>query len=77
VAVGLVSSHLIGDCCFSFVALFWLSAGCTSVVGSNVKSMRPATIRIVEEPSASVASWRSDAIGWFAGGMVGCFLDGC
>lgn len=77
VAVGLVSSQLIGDCCFLFVALFWLSACCTSVVGSNVKSMRPAIIHVVEESGASVASGRSGAVDGFAGGPVGCFLDGC
>ena len=59
------------------VSFLWVSAGCTSVIGTNVKSMRPAIIQIVEESSASVASGGSDAIGWFAGGTVGCFLDGC
>ena len=76
-AVGFASVHLVGYGGVFVVSFLWISAGCTSVIGTNVKSMRPAIIQIVEESSASVASGGSDAIGWFAGGTVGCFLDGC
>ena len=76
-AVGFASVHLVGCRGIVLVSFLGISAGCTSVIGTNVKSMRPAIIQIIEEPSASVASGGSDAIGWFAGGTVGCFLDGC
>jgi len=76
VTIGLVSSHLVGDCCFSLVAFFRVLAGRTSVAISNVKTMGPAIISVVIEPDASVALRRSDAR-WFASRLVGWLLDGC
>ena len=76
-AVGLASFHLIGYRGVVLVSFLGISAGCTGVIGTNVKSVGPAMIHIIEEPSASVASGGSDAIGWFAGGTVGWLLNWC
>ena len=75
VAIGLVSIHLIGHCCISFVSILGISAGCTGVVGTDVKAMGPTVVHVVEEPGAPVASRGSAAT--LAGGLVGWLLDGC
>ena len=77
VTVGLISSHLVGHCCFSLVAFFGVLACGTSVAISNVKTMGPTMVVVVAEPSASMAFGRSDASG-FGGtavqGVVGLAL---
>ena len=75
VTIGLVSSQLLGDCCFASVTFLWVLAGGTSVAISNVKTMGPTAVVVVVEPSALMAFGRSDASGF--GGTVGCLLDGC
>ena len=77
VAIGLVSSQLVGDCCFAFVSFLGVFAGGTGVAIANVVPMGPAVIVVFVESGGSVAPGRSDAVDWFAGGTVGCFLDGC
>ena len=76
-AVSLASFHLIGHRGVVLVSVLGVSAGCTGVIGTNVESVGPAMIHVVEESGASVASGGSDAVGWFACRPVGCFLDGC
>ena len=55
----------------SFLGVF---AGCTSVIGTDVKAVAPTMVHVVKEPGASVTPGRSDAR--FAGGTPGGFLDG-
>ena len=70
VTIGLVSSQLVGDCCFTLVTFFGVLAGGTGVAISNVKTMRPTMIHVITEPGASVTLGGSNA-GWFSGGPVG------
>ena len=55
VTIGLVSSQLVGDCCFASVTFLGVLAGGTSVAISNVKTMGPTVIHVVIEPGVSVA----------------------
>ena len=57
------------------MAILGIFAGCTGVVGTDVKAMGPTIIHVVEEPGASVASRGSGAP--VAGWPGGWFLDGC
>lgn len=79
VTTGLVSSQLVGCCCFSFVSFFGVLAGCTGVSVANVKAMAPTVVHVCEESGAPVASGGSGAT--FAGGLIGGLvvwrLDGC
>ena len=76
--IGLVSSHLVGDWCFSLVTFLGVPAGCTGVVVSNVKAMAPTAVHVGEESGAPVASGGSDATlaGGLIDGPVGWLLDG-
>ena len=76
VTIGLISSHLVGHCCFSLVAFFGVLAGGTGVAISNVKTMGPTVIIVAVESGGSVAFGRSGA-SWFASRLVGWLLDGC
>ena len=71
----MVSSHLVGDWCFSLVTFFGVPAGCTGVVVSNVKAMAPTVVHVGEEPGVPVAPGRSDVT--FVDGLIGWLLDGC
>ena len=76
VTIGLVSSQLVGDCCFASVTFLGVLAGGTSVAISNVKTMGPTVIVVAVESGGSVAFWWSGA-SWFASRLVGWLLDGC
>ena len=49
VTVGLISSQLVGDCCFASVTFLGVLACGTSVAISNVKTMGPTTVVVVVE----------------------------
>ena len=76
VTVGLISSWLVGDCCFASVTWLGVLACCTGVAIANVITMGPTAVVVFAEPGGSVAFGRSDA-GWFVSRLVGWLLDGC
>ena len=76
VTIGLVSSQLVGDCCFVSVTFLGVLAGGTSVAITNVKTMGPTVIIVAAESGGSVAfGW--SGTWWFASRLVGWLLDGC
>ena len=75
--VGLAFVHLVGDCCIFLVSLLGVPAGGAGVVGTNVKSMCPALVHVVEVAFVSFALWGSDAVDCFGGFTVGVWLRLC